>query len=316
MTPFLEEISHPVIVLVGPTAIGKTSLSLNIAEKFECEIISMDSMQVYRFMDIGTAKVSIEEQNRIKHHLIDIRNPDEQFDAAQFVSDSLCSIRDIINRGKTPLITGGTGLYLNSLVNGLFKDIDVDENTRSNVKRFFEENGRETAYQKLITIDPKTAKRVHINDTQRLLRGLEIFEATGKTWSKHLEEQEQQHKQVIFKNLIAVGLHCERNLLHERIALRANMMMGGGFPEEVEKLLEMGYSDSLPSMQSIGYRQVNQYISGKINGEQTVEDITSATKKYAKRQLTWFKKNDYLQWVPQDDENKALSFIKKQIAVT
>ncbi len=305
-----EHFYAPVIVLVGPTAIGKTSLSLDIAETFDAEIISMDSMQVYRYMNIGTAKASDDERKRVPHYLIDIRDPDQQYDAALFVQDALAAIKDIISRNKIPLITGGTGMYLNSLVNGLFEEIKVDSRTRKSVHSFFQEEGREAAYKRLVEIDPDTARRVHLNDTQRLLRGLEIFAATGKSWSKHIAEQKKQQKKIIFHNLLGIGLHCERSILYERIETRADLMMKNGFPEEVESLFDMGYTEKLPSMQSIGYKQVAQYILGTVSYEQTVSEMIRDTRRYAKRQFTWFRKNDFLHWFLKSEQKEIFASIQ------
>ena len=306
-------IHHPVIVLVGPTAVGKTDLSLEMAEKFHCEIISMDSMQVYRYMDIGTAKVSKDEQKRVQHHLIDIRNPDEQYDASLFVKNAISAINKIIAKGKTPLITGGTGMYLNSLVHGLFQEIEVTANARERIEFFFRQKGREAAYNKLQKVDPDTAARIHINDTQRLVRGLEIYEATGKPWSKHLLEQKKVGKTVQFDNIIVTGIRCDREILSKRITMRTHKMLKEGFIEEVESLLSKGYEPNLTSMQSIGYKQVVQLIQNGITLEQAIDDIILATKKYAKRQFTWFKKNKDLVWFEKGDEYSLMNTVKNKM---
>ncbi|WP_319547714.1 tRNA (adenosine(37)-N6)-dimethylallyltransferase MiaA [Desulfogranum marinum] len=306
-------ISTPVIVLVGPTAIGKTALSLRIAEQFHCEIISMDSMQVYRYMDVGTAKASLEERTQVPHYLIDICDPDEQYNAARFVNDALDAINDIAARGKVPLITGGTGLYLSSLLNGLFTDVPVQESVRLEVRKRYEEKGREAAYAELLQIDAVAAERIHINDTQRLLRGLEIFHSTGIPWSRHLESQQQQQPPISFQHLLVIGLTCERSRLYERIEKRAGIMMKTGLMEEVKKLQKMGFNDQLTSMQAIGYRHAVQYLNGSQPLEETIKELVRDTRRYAKRQMTWFQKQRQLQWYEQDNDAAVLADIQRMI---
>lgn len=306
-------ISTPVLVLVGPTAIGKTALSLKIAEQFQCEIISMDSMQVYRYMDIGTAKASPEERAQVPHYLIDICDPDEQYNAARFVKDALNAIDDITARGKVPLITGGTGLYLSSLLNGLFTEVAVEESVRLEVRKQYEERGREAAYAELVQVDSVAAERIHMNDTQRLLRGLEIFHSTGIPWSKHLESQQQQQPPVSFEHLLVIGLTCERSRLYERIEKRAGMMMNSGLMEEVKGLQKMGYDDQLTSMQAIGYRHAVQYLNGSQPLDATIKELVRDTRRYAKRQMTWFRKQRQLKWYDQDNDAPVLVDIKRMI---
>jgi tRNA dimethylallyltransferase len=306
-------ISAPVLVLVGPTAIGKTALSLTIAEQFQCEIISMDSMQVYRHMDIGTAKASAEERAQVPHYLIDICDPDEQYNAARFVSDALDAINDITTRGKVPLITGGTGLYLSALLNGLFTEVAVEESVRLEVHKRYEEKGREATYAELLQVDSVTAGRIHINDTQRLLRGLEIFHSTGIPWSKHLESQQQQQPSISFKHLLVMGLTCERSVLNQRIEKRAGMMVDLGLVEEVKGLQKMGFNGQLPSMQAIGYRHAVQYLSGTKPLDMIIEELVRDTRRYAKRQMTWFKKQRQLKWYDQNDDAPVIIDIKRMI---
>ncbi len=294
---FAPQIIHtPVLVLVGPTAIGKTALSLAMAERFGCEIISMDSMQVYRFMDIGTAKASSDEQARIRHHLIDIVNPDNQYDAARFVHDCLVTVADISARGKIPLITGGTGLYLAALLNGLFQEINVPDAVRAQVRRELEERGRDALYQELASVDAASSVRIHVNDTQRLLRGLEIFRATGIPWSVHIRNQQQSEPQVRFDRLWQIGLTCERALLYDRIKERTLQMMSDAFEEEVKELIARGYSPELPSMQSIGYRHMVGCLQGRWDRSAATTALIQDTRHYAKRQFTWFTRSQDIHW--------------------
>lgn len=292
----LRTIDCPVIVLVGPTAIGKTSLSLQLVDRFDCEIISMDSMQVYRYMDIGTAKPSQEEQALVRHHLLDLVNPDEQYDAARFVKDALQAIDSIAGRKRTVLLTGGTGLYQKALFEGLFTAIPTDQEIRQHLQHRLQEEGREVLHTELCKIDPLSGKRIHKNDTQRLLRGLEIYLSSGRRWSDLLQEQKQKGQVPHFNRVCQVALTCERSELYQRIEKRSNMMIKHGFIEEVEKLRAMRYSEELPSMQSIGYRHVNNLLSGEWDRRTMFEYLLRDTRRYAKRQMTWFGKNKNLRW--------------------
>lgn len=289
-------ITTPVLVLVGPTAIGKTSLSLSIAARFGCEIISMDSMQVYRGMDIGTAKASLEERGLVRHHLIDIVDPDQPYDAASFVRDALKAIEEIAGREKIPLITGGTGMYLSSLINGLFDTVQADAELRLRLRQRLAEEGREVLHRELIACDPASGKRIHINDTQRLLRGLEIFQATGIPWSEHLRRQREHTRQSRFTHLLCLGLTCARPQLYDRIKNRTINMMKNEFQKEVEGLLALGYSPNLPAMQSIGYRHMMACIRGEWSRETATEILIRDTRRYAKRQMTWFGHQQAIIW--------------------
>lgn len=299
----------PVVVLVGPTAIGKTELSLRIAELFSCEIISMDSMQVYRHMDIGTAKVSPEDQRRVAHHLIDIRNPDEQYDAASFVRDALVAIKTLGDRQKMPLITGGTGLYLSALLNGLFDDIAVKAEARERLRERLANEGRAALCRELALVDPESASRVHHNDTQRLLRGLEIYHATGVPWSEHLRRQQTCRRAPQLSRVLLLGLQSERELLHRRIEKRTIDMMGNSFKQEVEHLLTLGYGPTLPAMQSLGYRHMYAHLQGEWDLGTATNQLIVDTKRYAKRQMTWFRRYADLVWVAPDRHKKIADSI-------
>ncbi|WLE97754.1 MAG: tRNA (adenosine(37)-N6)-dimethylallyltransferase MiaA [Candidatus Electrothrix communis] len=299
----LATINCPIIVLVGPTAVGKTALSLRLVQRFDCEIVSMDSMQVYRHMDIGTAKPSLAEQASVPHHLIDIINPDEQYDAARFVNDALAAIEEIASRNRTVLLTGGTGLYLKALFEGLFDALPTDETIRAQLRERLEQEGREVLHAELCRIDPATGARVHANDSQRLLRGLEIYLVSGRTWTDLIAEQQEQTKRQgkRFTRVFQVALDCERERLYQRIALRSQLMLEQGLIEEVEQLRSMGYAPDLPSMQSIGYKHVNNLLSGEWHRAEMLEYLIRDTRRYAKRQMTWFRKNQELNWFARDD---------------
>ena len=300
-------INCPIIVLVGPTAVGKTALSLRLVQRFDCEIISMDSMQVYRGMDIGTAKPSTEEQALVPHHLIDIVDPDDQYDAARFVHDALAAIQDIATRNRTVLLTGGTGLYLKVLFEGLFTALPTDEGIRRQLRERLEAEGREVLHAELCRLDPDTGARIHINDTQRLVRGLEIYRSSGRTWTELIVEQQKQEQtqKKRFSRVFQIALDCERKQLYQRISRRSQLMLEQGLIEEVERLLSMGYAPYLPSMQSIGYKHMNKLLSGEWNRDEMLEYLIRDTRRYAKRQMTWFRKHQDLHWFARDDERIA-----------
>lgn len=305
-----RKINTPVIVLLGPTAIGKTALSLELAELFACEIVSVDSMQVYRYMDIGTAKPTLHERERIVHHLIDIVDPDEQYNSALFVGDALEAVDTIAASGKIPLLTGGTGLYLKALTEGLFEIKGPgDESVRRHLIERLEKEGREVLFHELRATDPETAERVHINDTQRLIRALEIYQSTGKTWSEHL--QTHRGPTVKFVNMLQIGLTCDRQTLYKRIEQRTFAMFDNGLIDEAEKLQEMGYSPDLPSMQAIGYKHANNYLAGEWSRAEAMNLLIRDTRRYAKRQMTWLTKNSAILWFERDDHHGVVQTAEK-----
>ncbi|MDH4316773.1 MAG: tRNA (adenosine(37)-N6)-dimethylallyltransferase MiaA [Desulfobulbaceae bacterium] len=307
-------IEPPVLVLVGPTAIGKTELSFIIAERFHCEIVSVDSMQVYRHMDIGTAKPSAEEQKRAPHHLLDMVDPDGQYDAARFAGEALEAIKQIHSRNNIPLLTGGTGLYLKALFKGLFDALPADDELRAKLWIRLREEGRESLHEELCRVDPESGRRIHIQDTQRLLRGLEIYLLSSVPWSEHLRRQQEMQPPVRFGNILQLALYREREELHGRIEQRSQLMMEMGFVEEVEKLRSMGYAPDLPSMSSIGYRHVNNYLDGLWDKNSMMEYLVRDTRRYAKRQLTWFRADSDLHWYHPADRKQLISHIDSRLA--
>jgi tRNA dimethylallyltransferase len=303
-------IDAPVLALVGPTAIGKTALSLLLAERFNAEIVSVDSMQVYRFMDIGTAKVTVEERSLIQHHLIDIVNPDEEYDAADFVADALRAIKDIHQRNKMVLLTGGTGLYLRSLIDGLFTGIGQFPEIREQLRQRLLHDGPRKLHEELSVVDRNSGKRIHHNDTHRLLRALEVYLATGKPWSEHIAEH-QLLKKTRFTNMLQIALTCDRELLYRRIDLRTRIMLENGFEQEVQWLLSRGYGPELKSMQSIGYRHMNNFIRHIWDMPELARLLARDTRHYAKRQYTWFKAMPDLQWFDVGDQEAIIKKIEQ-----
>lgn len=294
------------MVIVGPTAVGKTALSLAIAERFSGEIIGADSMQVYRHMDIGTAKPTLEERGRVRHHLIDVADPNERYQAARYATEALQACRDITDRGKVPLVVGGTGLYLHALIHGVFDMPLVAARLRADLQTRLVEEGREALHRELHTVDPVSAARIHANDTQRLLRGLEIFMATGIPWSRHLTEQEKYTK---IQKVLKIGLTCDRKTLYARINQRVDWMMETGLLEEVRHLLALGYDGQLNAMQSLGYRHMINYIEGRWPLDQAVEFLARDTRRFAKRQFTWFGRDPSIHWYGVDQEKEIMQLI-------
>jgi len=296
---------HPVLVLCGPTAVGKTELALQVAERFSCEILSVDSMQVYRYMDIGTAKPTTAERSRIPHHLIDIVNPDEHYTLGRFIKDAETAVRIIYSHGKIPLLAGGTGLYFKGFLNGVFSENQTFavkgegadkreiDSLRHSLRKKLHEVGRDALHRELAELDPESAARIHPNDTQRLLRGLEIYYLTGITWSKHLTLQENRPSRY---RAIKIGLTRPRKSLYERITKRVQHMVAQGLLAEVKNLLAMGYDKKLKSMQSIGYRHMINFIEKTWDWEKALELLARDTRHYAKRQYTWFNSDPEIIW--------------------
>lgn len=302
-----RKITTPVLILVGPTAVGKTDLSIQMAQRYSCEIVSVDSMQVYRHMDIGTAKPSVAEREGIPHHLIDIADPDEQYNSALFVQDAIAAIEEISASGRIPLLTGGTGLYLKTLTEGLFEfEGTGDVELRDRLQKQLQHEGRGVLYNELKKIDPVSAGRIHVNDTQRLVRALEIYHGTGLSWSEHLRNQPEPF--VNFTRLLQLCLHCDRQTLRNRIEQRTIRMFGDGLIEETEKLQHMGYHADLQPMQAIGYRHANNFLSGEWDREETIRMLVRDTSRYAKRQMTWFSKNQSFHWFDRTDHTGILQF--------
>ena len=309
-----------ILVLLGPTAVGKTELSLSIAEKFSCEIIGVDSMQVYKYMDIGTAKPTEQERLRIPHHLIDIVYPDDNYTVGRFATDAQNAIQTIKNNQHVALLAGGSGLYFRGLLEGLFDLNNPDQKTnnrtttsdteliREHLKERLAKEGREQLFAELNDLDPDSAKRIHPNDTQRLLRALEVFKTTGIPWSQHLTRQQAKPRQY---DVLKLGLTRSREELYKRIDQRVQVMIEQGLLEEVRKLLDMGYHGELKSMQSIGYRHMVNYIRGEWDWHESIELLARDTRRYAKRQYTWFKQDPEIIWHEVSEQDAILAEIEE-----
>jgi len=299
-----------IIILAGPTAIGKTELSLAMAHDIGCEIVSMDSMQIYKYMDIGTAKPTRAERALVPHHLVDHVDPDEDYSVARFIEEANKAVSAILDRGNVPLFVGGTGLFMKGFVEGVFAICPIPEDVRSKVRVEIAAKGNARAHARLQEVDPESAARIHVNDSQRLARGLEVFDASGTPWSTHLNQQVRKEPAYEFHK---IGLSRPREELYERINLRVDIMVDLGILAETEGLLTMGYGENLNSMQSIGYRHMLNYINKVWRWDEAIELLARDTRRYAKRQFTWFNKDHDIRWFDPDDIKSVLSFIQGKI---
>uniref|UniRef100_A0A831ZY33 tRNA dimethylallyltransferase n=1 Tax=Desulfacinum infernum TaxID=35837 RepID=A0A831ZY33_9BACT len=296
----------PVVLIAGPTAVGKTALSLNLAETLGTEIINADSMQVYRSMDIGTAKPTPEERARIRHHLMDVVDPDEHYDAALFVQQARPIIEALHARGKVPLVVGGTGLYMKALTRGLCPGPAADPEIRRAILQDLERQGLPFLYDELRRVDPVCAAKIHPNDRQRIVRALEVFRSTGVALSQWQDAHGFRHS---LYRTVKIALCRERRDLHERIDRRVLAMMAQGLLDEVRALVARGYPCTLKSMQSLGYRHMCLFLAGKVPLDEAVRLMQRDTRRYAKRQLTWFKGDPEFRWFHADEPEKITRWV-------
>jgi len=293
----------PLVILVGPTAVGKTAASIGLAKALNGEIISGDSMQIFKGLDIGTAKISQSEMDGVVHHLIDIKEPWESFSAAEFKRLADEAIADIHSRGKLPIIVGGTGFYINSVLYEYhFGEAETDEAYRAQLQQYLELHGNEALWQLLLEKDPVSAERLHSNDTKRVMRALEVLHVTGIPAS---ERQNTVDRQTMRYDAVYIALNLPREILYQRINHRVEQMMAEGLEQEVRNALAQGVPQDALSMTSLGYRQMIQYFNGEISLERAVELIQRDTRHFAKRQLTWFRHDPNIQWVDKDGKTDA-----------
>ena len=273
---------------------GKTALSIELAKKINGEIISADSMQIYKDMNIGTAKPDKEEMQGIKHYLLDFVSPDDRYSVAEYKIDATTAIEEILEKGKTPIIVGGTGLYVDTLIYGIeYNDIKIDEEYRKKLEKIADEQGLETLYKMALQIDEEAMKKISVNDKKRIMRVLEIYKATGKTKT---EQEIESRKNGVKYDYKVFALNMEREVLYNRINLRVDLMIKQGLIEEVKSLKEK-YNKFPTAMQGLGYKEVVEYLNNEINKEEMIEKIKKETRHYAKRQLTWFRKNKETVWL-------------------
>ena len=307
----------PLVILVGPTAVGKTAASIGLAKALNGEIISGDSMQIFRGLDIGTAKITKEEMQGVPHHLIDIKEPWETFSVAEFKRLADEAIADIHDRGKMPIIVGGTGFYINSVLYEYhFGEADTDEAYRAELEQYAEAHGNEALWNILQEKDPDSAAKLHSNDTKRVIRALEVLHVTGIPAS---ERQSIVDKQTMRYNAVYIALNMPREVLYDRINRRVDIMIQDGLEAEVRTALANGTEQDALSMTSIGYRQMIQYFNEEISFDRAVELIKRDTRHFAKRQLTWFRHDPNIQWVDKwgktDEQVEAelLAIVQKKL---
>ena len=298
-------VKQPLIVLSGPTAVGKTALSIELAKRVNGAIISADSMQVYKYMDIGSAKIMPEEMAGIKHYLIDELNPEDEFNIVVFQQNAKAALAEIYANGQIPIIAGGTGFYIQALLYDInFDNQDCNEAFRMELEQIAKEQGNEVLHARLQEIDPVSAKKIHANNVKRVIRALEFYHLTGKPISEHNEAEQQKESPYNFAYFV---LTDDRENLYKRIDLRVDIMLENGLVDEVKRLKEMGYHRDMVSMQGLGYKEILDYLDGKCSLEDAVYILKRETRHFAKRQLTWFRREKEVIWLDKQnyDYNEA-----------
>lgn len=306
----------PLIILTGPTAVGKTDLSIQLAKAVDAEIVSADSMQIYKYMDIGSAKVTEEEMQGVNHYLVDEIEPDMPFSVSEYKRMAEEYIDEISSRGKNVIVTGGTGLYLNSLIYDMdFGKSDANQELREELNKELEENGPAYMYEKLVSLDKEAAERIHPNNTKRVIRAIEVAMSGEKMndFSKDLRYNKKYRP-------IIIVLNRDRQALYDRINLRVDIMLKNGLIEEVKGLLEKGYTKDMISMQGIGYKEIIKYFDGEYTLDEAIEIIKRDSRRYAKRQLTWFRRYEDAKWFEIDKFDSAeelkdavVSYVKEML---
>ena len=290
---------NKVVVIAGPTASGKSGLAIELAKKINGEIISADSVQVYKYMDIGSAKVTEEEMQGIKHYLVDEFYPDEDFNVSVFVDKGMEYINEILSKGKIPIIVGGSGLYVDALIYDSYDFIeeDSDKGYREYLENLAKEKGKQYVYDMLVEADKESADEIHPNNLKRVIRALEIYKKTGKKKS----DRKERKKEYRFKDTYYFCLNDNREKLYEKIDKRVDEMISLGLVDEVKSLLHMGYDESLNSMRALGYKEIVSFLKGDISLEEAIYIIKRDTRHFAKRQLTWFRRNEDVIWLSKED---------------
>ncbi len=301
----------PLVILTGPTAVGKTTLSIRLAKACNGEIISADSMQVYRHMDIGSAKITQEEMEHVPHHLIDILEPDEEFNVTMFQKLGKEALKDIYSRGRLPILTGGTGFYIQALLYDIdFKENPEGEGIRRELEELAEEKGALYLHQLLSQVDPESAERIHSHNVKRVIRALEYFRQTGEKISLHNEQERKRESPYTFRYFV---IHTPRERLYKQIDRRVDQMVEQGLVEEVRRLKEMGIRRGMTSMQGLGYKEILDYLNGDCTLEEAIAILKRDTRHFAKRQLTWFKRERDVEWLNlpdfDDDRERLLEYV-------
>lgn len=308
-----EQNKKPLIILTGPTAVGKTALSIDLAKAVNGEIVSADSMQVYKYMDIGSAKVTKEEMQGVPHHLVDVIDPAEEFNVVRFQQMAKDAMEKIYARGRIPVITGGTGFYIQALVQDIdFTETAEDTPYRTELEQLVREQGAEELHARLQAVDPSAAEQIHAHNVKRVIRALEYYHLTGEPISAHNEEQKQKTSPY---NFVCFVLNRDREELYRRIELRVDQMLEQGLLEEVKKLAQMGYTRDMVSMQGLGYKELLDYLSGVISYEEAIYRLKRDTRHFAKRQLTWFRREPDVTWVQVDDGRTREEILGDMLAI-
>lgn len=305
-----DTMEPPVILIAGPTAVGKTAFAIELATALDTEIVNADSMQVYRYMDIGTAKPTTRERAAAKHHLLDVVNPDEPFDAALYERLAQPVLEGLRKRGKPPVVVGGTGLYMKVLTRGICPEAPGSPGVREQLLHSEKKLGLHGLHAELVRVDPVLGGRIHPNDRQRILRALEVYRSTGKRLSDRQEEHRFRKENY---RTVKVFLTLERNEIYERIDRRVRVMLDEGFEEEVRRLLGMGFGPELKPMQSLGYKQLVRVLAGDCPLEEAVSDIQKETRRYAKRQMTWFRGDPDFTWFDARSAGEILDWIARRV---
>ena len=302
----------PLVIIAGPTASGKTALSVELARRLNGEIVSADSMQIYKFMNIGTAKPSVEERQGIPHHLMDIVHPCENFSLADYAEMAHKVIADIHRRGKLPIMAGGTGLYIDTVAGNIaLGEVQGDEGVRRELEEYAKTHGNEALHNLLADCDKESFERLHVNDTKRVVRALEVYRVTGKTIGEHNRESRKAPQ---LYNPIRFMMGWDREVLYDRINRRVDIMLEQGLVQEVKACLDMGLDDKNTAMQAIGYKELVQHLRGEISLEEAVEKIKMESRRYAKRQISWFKRANYNILDPEENPvDKAEEIIRGEL---
>lgn len=310
----MDKNMKPLIILTGPTAVGKTALSIGLAKAVDGEIISADSMQVYRKMNIGTAKIEPEEMQGVRHHLIDILDPAEEFNVVLFKKYALRAMEDIYSRGKIPIIVGGTGFYIQALLYDIdFEENDNDMSYREKLQNLADTHGKTFLHDMLAEVDPESAEKIHENNVKRVIRALEFYKKTGMKISEHNETESQKKSPYNFEYFV---LNDARSKLYDRIDRRIDIMVEQGLIEEVKALKDQGYTKDLISMQGLGYKEILDYLDGVTSLDEALYILKRDTRHFAKRQITWFKREKEVTWVDKSEftsEDTIMDFMLEQL---
>lgn len=298
------------LCLLGPTAVGKTAVAIQLAQHLNAEIVSVDSRQIYRQMDIGTAKPTPEERQAAPHHLIDCVDVSQSFSVADYQSLADTAISDIQNRGKRVMLVGGAGLYFRAVVDGLFEGPDADIGFRERLEQEAAQHGVDVLHERLRACDPASAERIHPNNVVRVIRALEVYELTGIPMSEHQQQWDQGNRRYPF---IAFCLTMPRALLYRRIEQRVDIMLANGLIAEVESLLAAGYARDTAALQSFGYKELIAYLDGECTYLEAVEQLKQNTRRFAKRQLTWFRKDDRIEWIDRNSTPDIVTHLLDKI---